>query len=257
MMNQAAESSTHWGRLAITNITLALLQDSGWSVHRHRLHVKLDIDKLRTGSLHESGRSRRKRSIECRYDVKYGSAGFNSYGYRGGCTFVFGTFDEVLADPVASRFVCPPEEIGTIRCFDDYSGQGVCRPLKKFDQETYEDLFVVDTSLYQVRRCCVPSPPPSRSTVLCRTAVSETYKLAKAGRLHVHQGAVERLSMLSYLGPNYKPGTLQRGHCLAGTAKPALWTVFDVDVDIVTLGTRKDICSNMSKSASTEVGHML
>ena len=81
----------------------------------------------------------------CRYDVRYGSAGFNSYGYQAGCTFVTGTFDEVLADADGSRFLCPPEDDGAIRCFHDLSGQGVCRPQQRIDSMLYEDLFSVDT----------------------------------------------------------------------------------------------------------------
>lgn len=77
--------------------------------------------------------------------MKYGSGGFNSYGYQAGCTFVMGTFEEALADPAGSRFLCPPEDVGAIRCVHDFSGQGTCRSQVRFDFESYDDLYTVDT----------------------------------------------------------------------------------------------------------------
>eukprot|EP00892_Ulva_mutabilis_P005907 jgi/Ulvmu1/3689/UM017_0105.1 len=103
-----AASPVHYGREAMTDMTLGMLQDTGW------------------------------------YDVKYGSGGFNSYGYQAGCTFVMGTFEEALADPAAARYLCPIADNRTISCFHDFSGQGRCRAQRKFDGDTYDDLFTVD-----------------------------------------------------------------------------------------------------------------
>lgn len=76
--------------------------------------------------------------------MKYGSGGFNSYGYQAGCPFVNGTTEDALADPVAGQFLCLPEDAGNSACFRDFSGQGVCQPLRKFADEVYDDIFTVD-----------------------------------------------------------------------------------------------------------------
>lgn len=83
-------------------------------------------------------------SLSCRYDVKYGSGGFNTYGYQAGCPFVNGTTEDALADPIASQFLCSAAEVGNVSCFHDFSGQGVCIPLRKFAEEAYDDIFTVD-----------------------------------------------------------------------------------------------------------------
>ena len=58
--------------------------------------------------------------------MKYGSGGFNSYGYQAGCAFVNGTQEEAQADPAAARYLCTREQVGTKQCFHDFSGEGVC-----------------------------------------------------------------------------------------------------------------------------------
>eukprot|EP00892_Ulva_mutabilis_P005906 jgi/Ulvmu1/3688/UM017_0104.1 len=103
-----AASTVHYGREAMTDMTLGVMQDTGW------------------------------------YDVKYGSGGFNSYGFQAGCTFVTGTFEEALADPAAARYLCPPANEENIACFHDFSGQGQCRAQRMANGETYDDLFTVD-----------------------------------------------------------------------------------------------------------------
>ena len=54
----------------MTDLSLALLQDSGW------------------------------------YDVRYGSAGFSDHGYRAGCAWGRGNIAAVRADPQSERLVC-------------------------------------------------------------------------------------------------------------------------------------------------------
>ena len=61
-----------------------------------------------------------------RYDVKYGSAGFNLFGYQGGCEFSLGTYEDALASPLAARYLCTRSEALKSVCLDDYSGEGVC-----------------------------------------------------------------------------------------------------------------------------------
>lgn len=80
-----------------------------------------------------------------RYDVKYGSAGFNPYGYQAGCAFVSGTFQEALQDPMASPFLCQPDTLGNISCLSDFSGPGICLPPQAFDNKQDYDVRLVDT----------------------------------------------------------------------------------------------------------------
>eukprot|EP00892_Ulva_mutabilis_P001587 jgi/Ulvmu1/11429/UM076_0003.1 len=105
MRPSSSTRDVHFNRDAMTDLTLALLQDTGW------------------------------------YDVKYGSGGFNSYGYQGGCTFVNGTIEESLADPAAARYVCSLVEVGTTQCFHDFSGRGVCQGEFLLG---YDDFYAVD-----------------------------------------------------------------------------------------------------------------
>lgn len=79
----------------------------------------------------------------CRYDVKYGSGGFNTNGYQAGCAYVNGTFEDALADPVAGRFLCSPDDDESESCFSDFSGQGVCRIGPRFFGEDY-NFYAVD-----------------------------------------------------------------------------------------------------------------
>jgi hypothetical protein len=64
--------------------------------------------------------------FESRYDVKYGSAGFNPYGYKGGCNFALGNYDTAIADPASSRYLCNRSDSRSIVCLFDFSGEGVC-----------------------------------------------------------------------------------------------------------------------------------
>ena len=78
----------------------------------------------------------------CRYDVKYGSAGFNSYGYQAGCEFATrGTsFAQALAIPSAAQYLCPaatPE----LSCHHDFSGSGSCTA--EFTSESFLTLMEV------------------------------------------------------------------------------------------------------------------
>ena len=62
----------------------------------------------------------------CRYDVKYGSQGFNHLGYQGGCEFVGGTYAQALKAPLAARYLCSPEQEEQVECLFDHSGNGRC-----------------------------------------------------------------------------------------------------------------------------------
>ena len=62
----------------------------------------------------------------CRYDVKYGSLGFNVFGYHGGCNFSLGTYEEALVAPESARYLCSDSEALEFQCLHDYSGEGVC-----------------------------------------------------------------------------------------------------------------------------------
>lgn len=98
-----------------------------------------------------------------RYDVKYGSAGFNGYGYQGGCAFATGQFATALADPEASRFLCL--ERGLVACHHDFSGVGVCGTVNRLD-----GFFRVQ----EARSCPVPLhiPTPTQLPTARREAHS-------------------------------------------------------------------------------------
>ena len=59
--------------------------------------------------------------------MKYGSAGFNSYGYRAGCEFATRgtTFAQALAIPSAAQYLCPAATLEQ-SCHHDFSGSGSC-----------------------------------------------------------------------------------------------------------------------------------
>lgn len=67
-----------------------------------------------------------KSGMSCRYDVKYGSMGFNVFGYQGGCEFALGTFAEALSTPQSARYLCSEDQSLQLECLHDYSGDGVC-----------------------------------------------------------------------------------------------------------------------------------
>lgn len=81
----------------------------------------------------------------CRYDVKYGSAGFDAYGYHAGCSFATGSFEEAKQDPQSARFLCNGEEhvlavhestgeaLISSKCTFDHAGQGYCIPAENDD----------------------------------------------------------------------------------------------------------------------------
>ena len=50
------------------------------------------------------------RSHACRYDVKYGSSGFNPFGWKAGCAFATGTPAEMRNSPEAAMFVCGADD---------------------------------------------------------------------------------------------------------------------------------------------------
>lgn len=58
--------------------------------------------------------------------MKYGSQGFNSFGYKAGCAFANGTVDEALASPDATRYLCMPEDGGQFVCTHDHVSSAFC-----------------------------------------------------------------------------------------------------------------------------------
>lgn len=82
----------------------------------------------------------------CRYDVVYGSQGFQSYGYMGGCAFANGTVQEALQEPSASRFLCNGQR--AYECTHNFAGIGQCTRddgNMSDDYEYYEGFDIVDT----------------------------------------------------------------------------------------------------------------
>lgn len=66
-------------------------------------------------------------TVLCRYDVKYGSGGFTTYGWQAGCSFVNGSFYDAMKEPTASQFLCDRSHVGLYECLHDFSGDGVCQ----------------------------------------------------------------------------------------------------------------------------------
>lgn len=58
--------------------------------------------------------------------MKYGSQGFNLFGYKGSCNFSLGTYDDALASPDAARYLCEESQALERVCLNDYSGEGIC-----------------------------------------------------------------------------------------------------------------------------------
>ena len=70
--------------------------------------------------------ARLMRGNGCRYNVLYGSQGFSSYGYQGGCTFATGSVQQALAVPEASRYLCAETDATRLYCEHDHSVSGIC-----------------------------------------------------------------------------------------------------------------------------------
>jgi hypothetical protein len=73
----------------------------------------------------------------CRYDVKYGSQGFNGFGYQGGCNFSLGTYQEALSSPLSARYLCNQSEALANACLYDFSGEGIC-----FGSDLWDGFFL-------------------------------------------------------------------------------------------------------------------
>jgi hypothetical protein len=126
MIGSIGGSWNSYDRARLTDLQLSLLQDSGW------------------------------------YDVKYGSAGFSSYGYGAGCSFTMGNIQQASTG-ASARHVCTPQQMtscdrnkcfdktpegarklsdsatlkqcvsqlpaGCNRCLPDWSGDGICQTI--------------------------------------------------------------------------------------------------------------------------------
>jgi hypothetical protein len=95
----------------------------------------------------------------CRYDVIYGSHGFASYGYKGGCSFANGTEEELLASPAALQYMCGVEDFG-FKCLHDHAGSGFCEDVEIYDEYWIERGGLSLTEGFQAlqRVCCYRFP---------------------------------------------------------------------------------------------------
>lgn len=75
-----------------------------------------------------------------RYDVKYGSAGFDTFGYRAGCEFAAGTAADAALAPAAQPNLCTAAQRGRRQCTPDHSAVGFCESRSNGD-----DLYLVFT----------------------------------------------------------------------------------------------------------------
>ena len=64
--------------------------------------------------------------VLCRYDVKYGSSGFNPYGYKAGCGFAEADFATALLSPTAEQYLCNPTDNVLVKCNFEHSAPGFC-----------------------------------------------------------------------------------------------------------------------------------
>lgn len=126
-------------------------------------------------------------AVWCRYDVKYGTAGFSSYGYQGGCAFATGSFAEAQASPQAAQYLCP-ETSTALRCQHDFSSSGICRSQLLPDDFLRIDGVRSHSPVWHAHPpSCERDPPPlqragfqhfvsysvSRESAVCEYAVSD------------------------------------------------------------------------------------
>lgn len=81
----------------------------------------------------------------CRYDVKYGSGGFTTYGWQAGCSLVNGSYWAALQDPSAEQFLCDSSHNGLFECLHDFSGDGVCQ--SPWESQGFYSVFPVRTKV--------------------------------------------------------------------------------------------------------------
>jgi Leishmanolysin len=146
------------GRHVITNVTVAMLEDTGWYECIHRTGcgtwTLYFIPDSHSGenvgnSLWAASKlfyscnvcewlgSVERRNIPvlccivlyaCRYVVNYRASGFNHWGYMGGCGFAERSAKEVSASQRSSvrRFTCQRELSVSTECTVDWTSRGVC-----------------------------------------------------------------------------------------------------------------------------------
>lgn len=96
-----------------THLTGFAVMHASWPVHLYHIRIgHVDMQICIT-----------YRAVS-RYLVKYGSAGFLSFGYQAGCNFVDGRF--ASEDPDSARYLCSSEPRGKLLCQHDHSTAGVC-----------------------------------------------------------------------------------------------------------------------------------
>ena len=84
--------------------------------------------------------------------MKYGSGGFNPYGYKAGCSFVTGTVEDALT----SQYLCSPQERNQSACFYAHSAIGRCNPLvsTSLANDEYDGFFYVDSVRFEENSTC-------------------------------------------------------------------------------------------------------
>jgi hypothetical protein len=70
-------------------------------------------------------------SFVCRYDVKYGSAGLLTLGWRAGCAFALNDFDNL--DIAASQYTCPQADALEVQCTSDSRSEARCQTADRWD----------------------------------------------------------------------------------------------------------------------------
>lgn len=151
-MDAVGGSNTFAGRHVLTKLTLSLLEDTGW--YGPRLFFLMLCFVSRILSVDHQGAS------VCRYTVFYSTAGFNAWGYHGGCEFAY----EACSGPQPdSSFFCNAESnTADELCTSDRSSTGLCQTDSR---ATYDGCSKVKE--YSNGGCTGPSisRPPATSNI--------------------------------------------------------------------------------------------
>lgn len=72
-------------------------------------------------------------AVACRYDVKYGAMGVLRLGYRAGCVFALGSYNDALTSSPADLYTCPRSRESTLVCATDARSDAVCATDSRWD----------------------------------------------------------------------------------------------------------------------------
>lgn len=101
--------------------------------------------------------------------MKYGSLGFNSFGYQAGCAYANGTLEEAQASPNARRYLCTPEDGGQYVCTHDHVSSAFCFS----EKEDYEFHFSASEGLQDINVVGLSKIAPRISEFYVATSIMQ------------------------------------------------------------------------------------